>query len=56
MDLEVLPHLVANGEGLGYAPINAQVFHTTITEKYYGSEEEEGAEEGEEEGEGRARL
>ena len=40
-DLKVLPHLTARGEGEGYGPVNAQVFHTTITEKYYmyGAEE-----------------
>ena len=35
--LEVLPHLRARGEGQDYEPINAQAFHTAITEKYYGS-------------------
>jgi isopenicillin N synthase-like dioxygenase len=38
--LEVLPHLARNGEGKDYGPINARVFHTTITEKYYGAADE----------------
>ncbi len=40
--IEVLPHLVAQGEGHDYAPINAQAFHTAITEKYYGHPGKEG--------------
>jgi isopenicillin N synthase-like dioxygenase len=35
--IEVLPHLFARGEGQDYEPINAQAFHTAITEKYYGN-------------------
>lgn len=39
--IEVLPHLSALGEGQEYGPINAQTFHTAITEKYYGTDDEQ---------------